>query len=106
MSKEVSTLVLPASKSGTVVQSIKNAALWTFAQAFIGTFIGLATPVVALIQQDLQDAGAFDSSRLVLLGWFALSAIAGGVGALLSLIKNHFKTTLPAGEAVVAQAKP
>lgn len=106
MSNETSTIVLPASSSGTVVQSIRNAALWTFLQAFVGTFATAAIPVIALIQQDLSDAGPFDNSRLILLGWLALSAVAGGVGAVISLIKNHFKATLPAGEAVVAQAQP
>lgn len=104
MAKETSTLVLPASNSGTVVQSIKNAALWTFLQSFVGFFSAAALPVIALIQADLKDGGAFDNSRVILLGWITLSAAAGAIGAVISLIKNHFKTTLPAGEAVVAQS--
>lgn len=102
MSNTVEKITIPAGKSPVVVQTRWNAAMWTFVQAFLGAFAGLALPILAIIQADLADGPPFDSTNLTLLAWFALSGVAAGIGAVISLVKNWLKPTLPAGRDVDA----
>lgn len=105
MSNTVSEITIEKPSSEVVVQTTLQAAGWTFLQSFIGAFSVLALPIIGIIQADLANGPPFDSTNLTLLVWFALSGVAGGLGAVLSLIKNRLKKTLPAGQTVEAKAQ-
>lgn len=107
MAKEVSQVVVPASSTGVVVQTIATAALKTFGQAFLAGLALTFSPWLLELAQDVAGGGTIDVSDLNVGSKLIVSAALGAGSAVISFLMNYFAVkTLTPGHAVEAEVKP
>lgn len=107
MNNTVSQIMIPASTTGVVVQTLARAALKTFAQASISGLVLTFSPWLLDLSTTLTNGGTVTLDDLNAGGKIVAAVLIGAVASVISFGGNYIGAkTLPAGADVRAEVTP